>query len=40
MIYPGHDYGDVRFRTLAEEAVKNKALRAKTLDQFKKLVQA
>lgn len=40
MIYPGHDYGHVRFRTLADEAVKNKALRAKTFDQFKKLVQA
>jgi hydroxyacylglutathione hydrolase len=40
MIYPGHDYGNVRFRTLAGEAVKNKALRARTFDQFKNLVQA
>jgi hydroxyacylglutathione hydrolase len=39
IIYPGHDYGSVRFRTLAEEAVKNKALRVKTFDQFRKLVQ-
>lgn len=39
VIYPGHDYGNVRFRTLAAEAVKNRALRAKTLEDFRRLTQ-
>jgi hydroxyacylglutathione hydrolase len=39
VIYPGHDYGDVPFRTLAQEEVKNEALRAKTFSKFRKLVQ-
>jgi hydroxyacylglutathione hydrolase len=39
IVYPGHDYGGVPFRTLAEEARKNPALRAKTLAEFRRLTQ-
>jgi hydroxyacylglutathione hydrolase len=39
VVYPGHDYGHVPFRTLAEEARKNPALRAKTLAEFRRLTQ-
>jgi hydroxyacylglutathione hydrolase len=33
-IYPGHDYGDVPFRSLGEEAMSNPALSAKTYAEF------
>lgn len=33
-IYPGHDYGDVPFRKLGEEAQSNPALSAKTYAEF------
>ena len=39
VVYPGHDYGSVPFRTLGEEARKNPALRAKTLAEFRRLAQ-
>jgi glyoxylase-like metal-dependent hydrolase (beta-lactamase superfamily II) len=39
VIYPGHDYGDVPFRTLGEESKMNPALRAKTLADFRRLTQ-
>jgi glyoxylase-like metal-dependent hydrolase (beta-lactamase superfamily II) len=39
VIYPGHDYGSVPFRTLGEEARKNPALRARTLAEFRRLTQ-
>jgi hydroxyacylglutathione hydrolase len=39
VIYPGHDYGDVPFRTLGEESQKNLALRTKTLAEFRRLTQ-
>jgi len=39
VIYPGHDYGEVPFRTLGEEALKNPAMRAKTLAEFRRLTQ-
>ena len=34
IIYPGHDYGDVRFRKLGEEAQSNPILLAKTFADF------
>jgi len=33
-VYPGHDYGDVPFRTLGEEARTNPALSARTYAEF------
>jgi hydroxyacylglutathione hydrolase len=39
VIYPGHDYGEVPFRTLGEEARKNPAMRARTLAEFLRLTQ-
>jgi hydroxyacylglutathione hydrolase len=39
VVYPGHDYGSVPFRRLAEEEVKNPALRARPLTEFRRLVQ-
>jgi hydroxyacylglutathione hydrolase len=39
VIYPGHDYGPVPFRTLGEEARFNLALRAKTSAEFSRLTQ-
>jgi glyoxylase-like metal-dependent hydrolase (beta-lactamase superfamily II) len=33
-IYPGHDYGDVPFRELGEEAQSNLALAARTYAEF------
>ena len=39
VVYPGHDYGKVPFRTLREEALKNPAMRAKTLADFRRLTQ-
>lgn len=39
VLYPGHDYGEVPFRTLGEEAQKNPAMRAKTLAEFRRLTQ-
>jgi glyoxylase-like metal-dependent hydrolase (beta-lactamase superfamily II) len=33
-IYPGHDYGDVPFRKLGEEALSNPALSARTYAEF------
>jgi len=39
VVYPGHDYGEVPFRTLGEEALKNPAMRAKTLAEFRRLTQ-
>ena len=39
VIYPGHDYGEVPFRTLGEEARKNPAMRAGTLAEFLRLTQ-
>jgi glyoxylase-like metal-dependent hydrolase (beta-lactamase superfamily II) len=34
MIYPGHDYGDVPFRKLEEEALSNPALSARNYAEF------
>jgi glyoxylase-like metal-dependent hydrolase (beta-lactamase superfamily II) len=34
MIYPGHDYGEVRARTLGEEMRLNPTLLARTLEEF------
>jgi len=39
VIYPGHDYGSVPFRTLGEESRKNPALRARTLAEFGRMTQ-
>ena len=39
VIYPGHDYGDVPFRTLGEESKKNVALRTRTVAEFQRLTQ-
>jgi len=39
VVYPGHDYGETPFRTLGEEARKNPALRARTVEEFKRLTQ-
>ena len=39
VVYPGHDYGTVPFRSLGSESRKNPALRAKTLGEFQGLVQ-
>jgi hydroxyacylglutathione hydrolase len=39
VLYPGHDYGEVPFRTLGEESRKNPALRARTLAEFRALTQ-
>jgi hydroxyacylglutathione hydrolase len=39
IVYPGHDYGKVPFRTLREEARSNPALRAKTVAEFRALTQ-
>lgn len=33
-IYPGHNYGDVRFRSLGEEALTNPALSARSYREF------
>jgi glyoxylase-like metal-dependent hydrolase (beta-lactamase superfamily II) len=33
-IYPGHDYGDVPFRKLGEEAQSNPVLSARTYAEF------
>ncbi len=40
VLYPGHDYGEVPFRTLGEESRKNPALRARTLAEFIGMTQA
>ena len=34
VIYPGHDYGDRPFDTLGRQKQTNKALRARSLDEF------
>jgi len=39
LIYPGHDYGDVRFRSLGEESARNPALLARTRREFEGLSQ-
>ncbi len=39
VIYPGHDYGEVPFRTLKEESMKNAALIARTVQEFLRLTQ-
>jgi hydroxyacylglutathione hydrolase len=39
IIYPGHDYGDVPFRTLGEEERKNPALRARSVKEFQGMTQ-
>jgi hydroxyacylglutathione hydrolase len=39
IIYPGHDYGSVPFRTLGEEVKKNPSLKARTLQEFRALTQ-
>jgi glyoxylase-like metal-dependent hydrolase (beta-lactamase superfamily II) len=39
VIYPGHDYGVVPSRTLGEEARKNPALLAKTVEEFRGMTQ-
>ncbi|MDA4117365.1 MAG: MBL fold metallo-hydrolase [Thaumarchaeota archaeon] len=39
MIYPGHDYGVVPFRTVGEESKKNPAMLARTLQEFLRLTQ-
>ena len=39
MVYPGHDYGEVPYRTLGEESRKNPALRARTLQEFERLIE-
>jgi glyoxylase-like metal-dependent hydrolase (beta-lactamase superfamily II) len=37
VVYPGHDYGEVPFRTLGEESQKNPALRARTVEEFERM---
>jgi hydroxyacylglutathione hydrolase len=39
VVYPGHDYGSVPFRSLGEESRKNPALLASTLAEFRRLTQ-
>jgi glyoxylase-like metal-dependent hydrolase (beta-lactamase superfamily II) len=39
VVYPGHDYGAVPFRTLGEESRKNPALRARTVEEFTAMTQ-
>jgi hydroxyacylglutathione hydrolase len=39
VIYPGHDYGSVPFRTLGEESRKNPALLARTVEEFQGMTQ-
>ncbi len=39
VIYPGHDYGEVPFRSVGEESRRNPALRAGTLQEFLRLTQ-
>ena len=39
LVYPGHDYGEVPFRTLGEESQKNPALRARTVEEFERMTQ-
>ncbi len=39
VIYPGHDYGEVPFRTLGEESRRNPALLARTVAEFRRLTQ-
>ncbi len=39
LVYPGHDYGEVPFRTLGEESHKNPALRARTVEEFERMTQ-
>jgi hydroxyacylglutathione hydrolase len=39
VVYPGHDYGEVPFRTLMEESRKNPALRARTVEEFERMTQ-
>ncbi len=39
VIYPGHDYGEVPYRTLGEESRRNPALLARTLADFRRLTQ-
>jgi hydroxyacylglutathione hydrolase len=39
VIYPGHDYGAVPFRTLDEESRSNPALRARTSKEFQRMTQ-
>ncbi|MDG6960502.1 MAG: MBL fold metallo-hydrolase, partial [Nitrososphaerota archaeon] len=34
VVYPGHDYGDVPFRRLGEEALSNPVLSARDYDEF------
>ena len=34
VVYPGHDYGDVPFRRLGEEALSNPTLSARTYGEF------
>jgi glyoxylase-like metal-dependent hydrolase (beta-lactamase superfamily II) len=38
MIYPGHDYGEVPFRTLAEEAKLNPTLSVSSYDEFLRIL--
>jgi hydroxyacylglutathione hydrolase len=39
VIYPGHDYGSVPFRTLGEESRRNPALLARTAGELRSLAQ-
>jgi len=39
VIYPGHDYGSVPFRSLGEESRRNPALLARTSAEFKRMTQ-
>lgn len=39
VVYPGHDYGEVPYRTLGEESKRNPALLARTLADFRRLTQ-
>jgi len=39
VLYTGHDYGEVPFRTLDEESKKNPALRARSVEEFRRLTQ-
>jgi glyoxylase-like metal-dependent hydrolase (beta-lactamase superfamily II) len=39
VIYPGHDYGEVPFRTLSDEARLNPALLAKSYEEFIRLLR-
>ena len=40
VIYSGHDYGEVPFRTLGEEKARNPYLRCATLEEFREQLKS